>query len=489
MATLDIETAPFQDDDIILTKVEMQYSGGTIEDLCSEQILKLPKTCRPKDHLAFLYRLHHNGELMHRDNTSSYSKSMTVVIEANVLVSETCKPKIQMKWKSNVDFSAPLNPSFVAPGQTMQRSKRPPSLPVTASNKSQSDPPQLSNAASSVEIGQQRHRAISTGHIGVTMTLTAPRDVYVGEPFTWDVFIVNGSSKPRKLAIVVIPKRSLADVKSHLAKRSSSSSASGRRGELELADATMDENRLYAMQKSAGREEVQIVSLSTEVRLGTLNPGFCHNAELKFLPLASGVLHIETIRVIDLVANESIDVRDLPEIVADDRNGNSRILGGIADTVAQSLTAIRSRQKRPLLGTAISDGIEMPDYDEKGVYNAEFRSPRRRGPPPFDFERLTRFMSYGFIISPAQYHWFAFLARTFPVTKESATLPALQRVGFDQFIFAPFGLACFFTFMTVTEGGGRRAVTRKFQDPFVSTVGIAWTAYLSLTNSSDDSPV
>ncbi|KAL9037684.1 MAG: hypothetical protein Q9214_005589 [Letrouitia sp. 1 TL-2023] len=326
MATLDIETAPFQDDDILLTKVEIQYSGGEIEDLCSEHILKLPRKCRPKDHLAFLYRLHHNGELMYNDNTSSYSKSMTVVIEANVLVSETCKPKIQMKWKSNVDFSAPLNPSFVAPGQTMQRSKRPPNLPVTAGNKGQSDPSQLANAANSVETGQQRHRAISMGQIGVTMTLTAPRDVYVGEPFTWDVFIVNGSSKPRKLAIVVIPKRSLADVKSHLSKRSSSSSASGRRGDLELADAAMDENRLYALQKSAGREEVQIVGLSTDVRLGTLNPGFCHNAELKFLPLASGILHIEAIRVIDLVANESIDVRDLPEIVADERNGNWSLL-------------------------------------------------------------------------------------------------------------------------------------------------------------------
>lgn len=70
--------------------------------------------------------------------------------------------------------------------------------------------------------------------------------------------------------------------------------------------------------------------------------------------------------------------------------------------------------------------------------------------------------------------------------------------------------------MTLAEGGGRRAVLRKFQDvyvpalkanfilwpavqmlnfrlmpiqfqiPFASTVGIAWTAYLSLTNSSDD---
>lgn len=31
----------------------------------------------------------------------------------------------------------------------------------------------------------------------------------------------------------------------------------------------------------------------------------------------------------------------------------------------------------------------------------------------------------------------------------------------------PLGLACFFTFMTVTEGGGRRAVARKFQDVYL----------------------
>ena len=29
------------------------------------------------------------------------------------------------------------------------------------------------------------------------------------------------------------------------------------------------------------------------------------------------------------------------------------------------------------------------------------------------------------------------------------------------------GLACFFTFMTVAEGGGRRAVARKFQDVYL----------------------
>jgi hypothetical protein len=29
------------------------------------------------------------------------------------------------------------------------------------------------------------------------------------------------------------------------------------------------------------------------------------------------------------------------------------------------------------------------------------------------------------------------------------------------------GLACFFTFMTIAEGGGKRAITKKFQDVYV----------------------
>lgn len=125
-------------------------------------------------------------------------------------------------------------------------------------------------------------------------------------------------------------------------------------------------------------------------------------------------------------------------------------------------------------------------------------------------------MSYGFLMAPVQFLWFGRLTKWFPITDKGGSVQALKRVAMDQLIFAPVGLSCFFTFMTVTEGGGRKEVVTKFQDiyiptlranyilwpavqiinfrlmplqfqiPFVSTVGIAWTAYLSLTNSSDD---
>ncbi|KAJ5821865.1 uncharacterized protein N7525_011149 [Penicillium rubens] len=169
------------------------------------------------------------------------------------------------------------------------------------------------------------------------------------------------------------------------------------------------------------------------------------------------------------------------------------VLGGVADTVAQLITAFRTR--RPPTSGDDFLSIEIPDLDKQK--------------PPL-------FMAYGFFMAPVQFQWFGFLSRAFPLTKKNPTAPAFKRVAFDQFIFAPFGLACFFTYMTIAEGGGRRALTHKFRDvylptlkanfvlwpavqilnfrvipiqfqiPFVSTVGIAWTAYLSLTNSAEE---
>ncbi len=203
------------------------------------------------------------------------------------------------------------------------------------------------------------------------------------------------------------------------------------------------------------------------------------------------------------------------------------VLGGIADTVAQTITAVRSRSLRKSLGKDDADAFADPRLDA-GRGGAASRNVSRSGsrggltaieihelgrkspapasvtttsatavdidnddtlppppppatnplaaanlpspPPPFDFERLTRFMAYGFGMAPIQFRWFKFLERAFPITKTSALGPALKRVVFDQLVFAPLGIAWFFAVMTVTEGGGRRAVQTKLRDMFVPTL-------------------
>jgi len=235
------------------------------------------------------------------------------------------------------------------------------------------------------------------------------------------------------------------------------------------------------------------------------------------LPLLHAVIaFIEMALVARLVSkfNQYYDERPLLTMMV-----TNAILGGIADTTAQTITALRLKAVRKPGGLNKDDGvaIEIHDLDRKNpFYEKDLIPDARHLPPPFDFERLTRFMAYGFAMAPLQFRWFKFLSSTFPITKTSAFVPAMKRVAFDQLIFAPFGLLCFFSVMTVAEGGGRRAVMNKLRDmyvptlkanfivwpavqvinfrlmpvqfqlPFVSTVGIAWTAYLSLANASEE---
>lgn len=119
------------------------------------------------------------------------------------------------------------------------------------------------------------------------------------------------------------------------------------------------------------------------------------------------------------------------------------VLGGIADTVAQSVTAIRLAAVRKPGGITKDDSIaiEIHELDRKNPLNSQELIPDSKFlPPPFDFERLTRFMGYGFMMAPVQFKWFQFLSRSFPMGEKSGALgPALKRVAFDQLIFSPVG--------------------------------------------------
>jgi len=197
------------------------------------------------------------------------------------------------------------------------------------------------------------------------------------------------------------------------------------------------------------------------------------------------------------------------------------ILAGIADCVAQTLTAVSNRAARRPGGMRSDDiaALELQELDKKEPFQKIDLLPiNPLLPPPYSFERTLRFAAYGFLIAPVQYKWFGLLGKVFPVPTNGAgaTTAVLKRVAADQLVFAPISLSVFFTYITVTEGGGKRAVIKKLQDlyipslkanyllwplvqiinfrlmplqfqlPFVSTIGIGWTAYLSLANASDD---
>ncbi|KAI9775974.1 MAG: hypothetical protein M1839_000673 [Geoglossum umbratile] len=320
IACLDFDVTPFADCSVSLDQVNLTLSGGNVEALIGPHDSGIPLICKPRDDVTLLYRLTPDG-IIEMNSHKSNIRILEVSITATALVTEDCHPRIEMKWRANVDFSAPLNPSFGGPGQHLQRINRPSDLPVTSRTGTASASPSttagsrpLTLGPDTLPVGEYGHqRSISPGDSGLTITFSGPQDVHVGGVFRWEVFIVNRSSRPRKLLLVAIPKRRKADTK-----RSAPwpPTAGGGRKAGSVTDAVVDENIVYAMQKSAVMDPVDLVCLSTDIRIGPLAPLACHMGELRFLALSPGVLNLEAVRVIDLSTQETADIRDLPSIVS-----------------------------------------------------------------------------------------------------------------------------------------------------------------------------
>lgn len=268
IASLDVETGAFLDEEIAITHVNMQMSEGSAETMGKAIVPLLPLACRPKDNSTFLFRLTPNEPAPDASNQNS-AKTVLITVHATVLVSETCRPSIEMRWKTGIDFSTAVNPLYGAPVQSMQRQNRPSSLQRTSFTADGNGlPASAREGGASSESGsnEQRQRAGSVTDFGLSISFTAPKSVRVGEPFSWNVLVLNQSSKPRQLALMVIPRRRKGFTGTHSSKSSSSSVRGCKDGD--FADAVIDENLLYAMQRNAGHEAMQLISMSSDITVG-----------------------------------------------------------------------------------------------------------------------------------------------------------------------------------------------------------------------------
>ena len=335
MASLDIEIPAVVDSVTLIKSVDLNFREGKIEMVAKDHLLKLPMNCRPRDNIVFLYYLTLSPAFVDRMSTASNSKALEISIDATVLISEICRPQIEMRWRTNVDFLTALNPDFSRPGQSMQRSSRPANIPTALGPIST-----LQNTNNATKVSSESHRNVQDlappKETGITVTFTALGEVFVGEPFRWDVFIINHSAKSKQLSVIAITKRARRYSK-NMSLGPSSTNSKVEFQKSQTADAVLDENALYTMKKKGSLETAQLICLTTDIKIGCapiptfltqsrssyqltklrpLHPGACHTTELKFLPLAKGLLQLEAVRFVDVESGDMVDVRNLPDVVA-----------------------------------------------------------------------------------------------------------------------------------------------------------------------------
>jgi hypothetical protein len=334
IASLDFEVTRFMDLSVDLEAASVELSRGSTEALMPQQ---LPISCRPRDVMTFMYRLHpaHHFDTPSLPSTTTFSTvngSAADVISistlASISVSDACRAQISMVWTTQIDLSAPLNPNFGPPGQSLQRAKRPQSLPVG---------PAGSTTATVSSAGTPRTSVLWGS--GITISFSGPTTpVEVGRTFVWKILVVNLGPKTAKLAIIPLPQIQRPYMPSqHLGTRhapqisSSSSHHAGkyhtdRGSRSDIASAICDENIVYALQhQNPQNSGTELLSLTPELRIGPLAPGTCHEAEIRMLAFKQGPLRVEAVRIVDLVreieegataTDVMTDIRNLPDVVA-----------------------------------------------------------------------------------------------------------------------------------------------------------------------------
>ncbi|KAI1141904.1 TRAPP trafficking subunit Trs65-domain-containing protein [Hypoxylon sp. FL0543] len=329
LAILEVDFTPFFDCEIILDKISISVTDGLVEDLTSQSGMPLPVSCVAHDHVTFLYRMSPVEADMVSKNPV---RDLSIAISAAALVRPgTCEPRLSMAWTATVDFTVPVNPGYGSTMQPIQRMHRPSQLSIGGDSITSLTAPSVTHpdALPSLEAATTRTEP-TVPEMGITMTFTSPppnQEIYPGDVFVWNVFVVNRSpvpsAAPRKLAIIAIPKRRRNESRVNRPP-SISRLPETSQGQLQqakapkdrsVADAVLDENVVHAMQHSSIIDSAEVVCLSADVRVGPLAPGACHVAELRFLALKEGIVNVEAVRVVDLTNNEHVDIRDLPTVV------------------------------------------------------------------------------------------------------------------------------------------------------------------------------
>lgn len=318
IAILEVDFTPNFNCEVFLDEINLSVQNGIVRSLNDEASMELPLSCVSHDHITFLYHITpHDLDLTPKASTRDLAISIKATAQ---VIPHLCTPCLSLSWTTPLDFTTPVNPGFgLSTGVGIQRSHRPTQLSIGGSQGANSLKPSSTTLPDSLPALEAPAAAKEPGRsdLGITMSFTGPPGpIRPGDIFSWTVYVVNRSidkstHPPRKLALVAIPKRRQNEVRP----MRPPSTGSRRRGEMETADAVLDENVLHAMQKTAQLDTSEVVCLSADTRVGPLAPGACHVVELRFLALQEGIAELEAIRVVDLGSQEHVDIRDLPAII------------------------------------------------------------------------------------------------------------------------------------------------------------------------------
>lgn len=275
-ASLHLETSQVITGVVAIKTIQLESPETDIKPLNS---VVCPLETQGGDETVLLYRLAKSTS-----STNHGPSSVAVHIEATVQQDEAEIP-INLHWKTQVDLSQTnAKPTYKWSRPLSASTIRPPARPSIHGD-SKAGPLELA-------------RAVEVDEIGVTFNIWTRSIIPSRIDFKLFIQCINRSERPRRFAIVVVEPK----------KRSMQIQASSQSGKPDVITDTFDA-------PTQTQRPPHVFDLNPDVRIGPVPPGASYETELKFWATTTGVLDLGILRIVDLDTRQTVDVRDLPDVV------------------------------------------------------------------------------------------------------------------------------------------------------------------------------
>ncbi len=220
-----------------------------------------------------------------RSNTTGSPANLSIQVDAAVEQNEGSSIELLLQWQAQVDITL----KSTAPTYKWSR-------PMSTSNIRPTPRPSIHGDSKATPSNASQQA--SPEQTGVIFNISTVSIIPPKINFKLYIQCINHSDRPRRFAIIVLePKKRSMKLKTE--------SNSGR-----LDFATSMSNTPLQTQRPP-----HVFDLNPDVRIGPIPPGACYETELKFWAATTGVLDLGVLRIVDLDTRQTVDVRELPDVV------------------------------------------------------------------------------------------------------------------------------------------------------------------------------
>jgi hypothetical protein len=262
--------------------------------------------------------------------------TLHVTIGARVKLDQGSETKLNISWQAHLDGPAEKL------AQIPYRWSRPSS--GTVSHPSHLSASSIQQPASENSAEQSTTAADS----GITFFFTAPETVNKDDDFLLKIKCVNNSDRPRRFMILPLePRRPQLSHRKH-------PSADKK------TDAEMIAGIFNAPVLQHSSKDSNVTCLTRNVQIGPLPAGASFDAQMQLRAVDTGVLDLGPLRVVDLDSKRTVDIRDLPDVVALEAEEGSKpyrigkVLDGVKPPEDERSAAWR-RKEEERVGREIAD--------------------------------------------------------------------------------------------------------------------------------------